>query len=116
MTEETIEVVTANSDLYAKLIVPTQSEGATFGAYSTQVSGDTLAVGNTGGSIEEDPYEDYVRRLTVSSDTIEIGLLLSKDEVGVTRQAADYRLRQLRESGHVEAEKIGNTLVWSLSE
>jgi predicted transcriptional regulator len=36
------------------------------------------------------------------------------DAVGVTRQGADYRLRQLRDDGEVTAEKIGNTLVWSL--
>lgn len=38
------------------------------------------------------------------------------DEVGVTRQGADYRLRQLRDEGQVTAEKIGNTLVWSVNE
>lgn len=34
--------------------------------------------------------------------------------VGVTRQGADYRLRQLRDDGGVTAEMIGNTLVWTL--
>lgn len=36
------------------------------------------------------------------------------DAVGITRQGADYRLRQLRDEGRVDAEKVGNTLVWSL--
>jgi predicted transcriptional regulator len=36
------------------------------------------------------------------------------DAVGITRQGADYRLRQLREEGRVDAETVGNTLVWSL--
>lgn len=36
------------------------------------------------------------------------------EQVGCTRQAADYRLRQLREENKIEATMIGNTLVWSL--
>jgi predicted ArsR family transcriptional regulator len=38
------------------------------------------------------------------------------EAVGVTRQAADYRLRQLADEGKVEAEMIGNTLIWSIAE
>jgi len=38
------------------------------------------------------------------------------NELGCTRQAVDYRMRKLRESGNVKGEKIGNTMVWSLSE
>lgn len=33
-------------------------------------------------------------------------------ELGVSRQGADYRLRQLRETGHVTSKKIGASLVW----
>jgi len=36
------------------------------------------------------------------------------DEVGITRQGADRRLRMLREAGRVDASKVGNTLVWSV--
>ena len=32
----------------------------------------------------------------------------------LTRQAADYRLRQLREAGRVESKQIGSVLAWSL--
>ena len=38
------------------------------------------------------------------------------EAVGCTRQGADYRLRQLREKGEVDVQKIGNTLVWSQSD
>lgn len=38
------------------------------------------------------------------------------DYVGCERRTADYRLRQLRDEGKVTADKIGRTLVWSLSE
>ena len=38
------------------------------------------------------------------------------DALNITRQGADYRLRQLREEGKVDCEMIGNTLVWSVSE
>jgi predicted nucleotidyltransferase len=33
-------------------------------------------------------------------------------ELGVSRQGADYRLRQLRKTGHVTSKKIGGSLVW----
>jgi len=36
------------------------------------------------------------------------------EHVSVSRQAADQRLRQLREEGDVVSEMIGNSLVWSL--
>ena len=35
------------------------------------------------------------------------------EELGFTRQAADYRLRRLRETGRVEADTIGGSLAWS---
>ena len=34
------------------------------------------------------------------------------DEVGITRQGADRRLRDLREQGEVSSKKIGASLVW----
>lgn len=34
------------------------------------------------------------------------------DELGVTRQSADYRLRRLRDAGRVNSKKIGASLVW----
>ncbi|ESS05359.1 MAG: hypothetical protein A07HB70_02402 [uncultured archaeon A07HB70] len=38
------------------------------------------------------------------------------DEIGMTRQGADRRLRQLRDDGRVDGRMIGNTLVWSLTD
>lgn len=52
-------------------------------------------------------------------DAIQDGAQTTKeiaDAVGVTRQGADYRLRQLRDDGVVTSEKIGNVLVWSVDE
>ena len=37
------------------------------------------------------------------------------DAVGLARQNADYRLRQLRYAGRVESKKVGRSLVWTLS-
>lgn len=37
-------------------------------------------------------------------------------EVGVARQSADYRLRQLEDEGKVRSKQIGNSLAWSLAE
>lgn len=38
------------------------------------------------------------------------------DVVGVARQSADYRLRQLEDEGAVRSKKIGNSLAWNLVE
>jgi DNA-binding Lrp family transcriptional regulator len=37
------------------------------------------------------------------------------EELGLTRQAADYRLRRLREAGRVKADTIGGSLAWSVA-
>jgi predicted transcriptional regulator len=34
------------------------------------------------------------------------------ERVSLTRQAVDYRLRQLRDAGRVRSKKIGQALVW----
>lgn len=34
------------------------------------------------------------------------------EEVGVTRQGADYRLRKLESEEKVRSERIGNSLAW----
>ena len=38
------------------------------------------------------------------------------DAVGLARQNADYRLRQLRDTGRVESKKVGQSLVWMLAD
>jgi len=38
------------------------------------------------------------------------------DAVGLARQNADYRLRNLRDEGRVESKKVGRSLVWSTSQ
>jgi hypothetical protein len=35
------------------------------------------------------------------------------EAVGLARQNADYRLRQLEERGRVDRQKVGGSLVWS---
>lgn len=36
------------------------------------------------------------------------------DAIGVTRQGADYRLRQMADDGPVEKQLVGNTLIWTV--
>lgn len=38
------------------------------------------------------------------------------EAVGVTRQGADYRLRQLEEEGKVNRKMVGNSLIWMVSD
>jgi len=57
--------------------------------------------------IADERFIDAIRE--GAQTTTEVG-----NAVDVTRQGADYRLRQLRDDGHVTAEMVGNTLVWSV--
>ncbi|UPM42859.1 winged helix-turn-helix transcriptional regulator [Halocatena salina] len=56
--------------------------------------------------------EDYIEAVKKHSpaSTREVA-----EEVGVTRQGADYRLRKLESEGQVRSERIGNSLAWFLS-
>lgn len=58
------------------------------------------------------PAEDYIEaiRENAPASTKEIA-----EAVGVTRQGADYRLRQLEEEGLVKHKMVGNSLVWMVS-
>jgi len=59
------------------------------------------------------PEEDYFEAIQDNSpaSTSEIA-----ENVGVTRQGADYRLRQLEENGKVASKMVGNSLIWMLAE
>jgi hypothetical protein len=81
------ELVTEDNDMYAKLIIPTQSQGATFSKSSVSTSVDRYSLSSGGGSVEEDRYEEYVSRLAVDSEKVSIGLLLSNSTNLPKRQA-----------------------------
>jgi len=38
------------------------------------------------------------------------------EELGIARQGADYRLRNLKSEGRVSKKKVGNSLVWFVNE
>lgn len=63
---------------------------------------------SSGARHSVDEYIDAVRE-NEPAGTKEIA-----DVVGVARQSADYRLRQLEDEGAVRSKKIGNSLAWSL--
>ena len=60
------------------------------------------------GEVTDDDVVAAVRAHDPAA-TSEIG-----DELGVSRQAADRRLRNLRDDGRVSSKKIGASLVWFL--
>lgn len=60
--------------------------------------------------IEDEEIIEAVREHEPAA-TSEVG-----DAVGLQRQNADYRLRQLEEEGRVSSKKVGNSLAWSLAE
>jgi len=57
-------------------------------------------------ALPEEDYIDAVRKHEPAA-TREVA-----EEVGVTRQGADYRLRQLEDDGLVSSKMAGNSLVW----
>lgn len=59
---------------------------------------------------DEEEYLDAVREHSPAS-TSEVA-----DAVGVTRQGADYRLRQLEDEGKVSSKMVGNSLVWMVDQ
>jgi hypothetical protein len=63
-----------NNSLYAKLIVPTKSSGATFTASGWNIGGDVVRRTTSKGTVEEEPWENYVRKLIVHEDHVEIGI------------------------------------------
>ncbi len=69
-----------------------------------------LSMADSGERHSAEEYIDAVREHEPAGTT-EIA-----DAVGVARQSADYRLRQLETQGLVKSKKIGNSLVWSLVE
>lgn len=62
----------------------------------------------SGERFSEKDYIDAVKKHEPAS-TSEVA-----ETVGVTRQSADYRLRQLEEEGHVKSKMIGNSLAWKV--
>lgn len=72
---------------------------------------DNLEVlcGDCHGSQHNNPEEDYLEavREYEPAATSEVA-----EAVSVTRQGADYRLRQLEEDGLVRSKMAGNSLVW----
>lgn len=63
---------------------------------------------STGERHSDKTYVDAVREHEPAGTT-EVA-----ETVGVARQSADYRLRQLEDKGLVESKKIGNSLAWSV--
>lgn len=37
------------------------------------------------------------------------------EELGIVRQSADYRLRNLRDEGRVRSKKVGRELIWMIA-
>lgn len=57
------------------------------------------------------PEEDYLEAVEehAPASTSEVA-----DAVGVTRQGADYRLRELEKDGKVRSKMVGNSLIWMI--
>jgi len=68
MSNELASVVTGENQLFAKLIVPTQSDGASF----VQLGTDNVSA----GKIETENREVYVTRLRVHEDHLEMGVAI----------------------------------------
>lgn len=65
---------TSNNTLYAKLIVPTKSSGATFTSKGWNIGGNIVRGTSSKGTIEDENWENYVKKLDILREQIEIGV------------------------------------------
>ena len=66
-----------------------------------------------GGQFKPDCTDEEVLKAVAENEpagTKEVG-----NALGIARQSADYRLRQLLNGGEISKKKIGQTLIWSVS-
>lgn len=63
----------------------------------------------TGMVFSEETYLEAIRENEPAS-TKEVA-----ESVGVTRQGADYRLRELEKDGIVQSKMVGNSLIWMVA-
>lgn len=56
---------------------------------------------------DDDDIIEVISDLQPTAGTSDIA-----QELGVTRQSADYRLRKLQEEGRIRSETVGRTLIW----
>ena len=62
-------------------------------------------------SYDDEEFLDAIEGLDGMAGTSEVA-----DEVGCTHRTAYSRLRSIEQKGIVESRKVGNSLVWSISE
>ena len=62
-------------------------------------------------SYPDSDFLDAIRRLDGLAGTSEVA-----EEVGCTRRTAYTRLKSLEDEGQVSSRKVGNSLLWSVSE
>ena len=56
---------------------------------------------------DDDEIIEAISNMQPTAGTADIA-----EELGVTRQSADYRLRRLEEEGRIRKETVGRTLIW----
>lgn len=78
MTGSNLDVITKDNDIYAKLIVPTKSDGATVSQSGTKVGGDNFSATSSYGNVEEKSYKDYVSRFSIENGAIIVGVMLNE--------------------------------------
>jgi len=63
-----------DNPLYAKLIVPTKSSGAKITQKGWNIGGDIVRRTSSNGRVEEESWENYVKKLIVHDDHLGIGI------------------------------------------
>lgn len=74
---------------YAKLTVPTKSSGATFTSQGWNIGGDIVRRTSSKGQIEEESWENYVKKLVIFEDHLQIGVTYG--DMSIT---SDNRIKQ----------------------
>lgn len=70
-----------------------------------------MAEESAGMAVPEEAYLEAIRDHEPYATSSKIA-----DELGITRQGVDKRLRSMAEEGKVESVTVGNTIVWNIAE
>ena len=81
--------------------------------YDSKDYGEGCAIGDMADDKQSHRYSDDEILEAVRSEQYPTTSNVA-DALGCSRQAADYRLRNLRESDDVDAKMVGNSLMWSV--
>lgn len=95
--------------LYAKMIIPTKSSGATFTASGWNIGGDIVRRTTSKGKVEDEPWENYVKKLTVHEEFVEIGVTYGDMSITSDNRINQTMRIELADISHIRKQSVEAT-------